>query len=303
MPPFMRFYKNTKKAKSKSKKKSKNTTASFSSETKNRIASFTRKITRKKDIENKKRAFKTIQNELEDNKCAICLEYMKHTQLITKTNCGHNFHTDCLEDWKKKSNNCPLCRKNMSDTLALDPAALAEQQRIRDEAETALDAAIGVARQQGRDSALVSINLMSSNYVRALQGLESLDNSQIADAWRRVTTSAYQAASIAAERARRHQWTAKAAVDVFEDNEEEAPVAEVVASASATQAYFMYQQYLRVLQQDVREAAAAGELTSGPRARQAVRESAMRMADPYRWMGSTQRRIAARGRQLRRPRR
>ena len=46
MPPFMRFYKNTKKAKSKSKKKSKNTTASFSSETKNRIASFTRKITR-----------------------------------------------------------------------------------------------------------------------------------------------------------------------------------------------------------------------------------------------------------------
>ena len=300
----MRFYKNTKKAKSKSKskKKSKNTSASFSSETKNRIASFTRK----KDIKNKKRVFKTIQNELEDNKCAICLEYMKHTQSTTKTNCEHKFHTACLEDWKKKSNNCPLCRKNISDTLALDldPAALAEQQRIRDETETALDAAIGAARQQGRDSALVSINLMRSNYVRALQGLESLDNSQIADAWRRVTTSAYQAASIAAERARRHQWTAEAAVDVFEDNEEEAPVAEVVASASATQAYFMYQQYLRVLQQDVRETAAAGEentwlemLTGGPRTRQAVRESAMRMADPYRWMGSTQRRIAARGRQ------
>ena len=43
------------------------------------------------------------------NICSYCLELLDFFE-ITKTNCGHSFHTKCLNDWKIKSNNCPNCR-------------------------------------------------------------------------------------------------------------------------------------------------------------------------------------------------
>lgn len=49
---------------------------------------------------------------IEQMECAICLSSMSSEKdtAITKTECGHKFHTKCLEEWIKRSNTCPLCR-------------------------------------------------------------------------------------------------------------------------------------------------------------------------------------------------
>lgn len=48
---------------------------------------------------------------LEQMECAICLSSMSSEKdIITKTECGHKFHVNCLEEWIKRSNTCPLCR-------------------------------------------------------------------------------------------------------------------------------------------------------------------------------------------------
>jgi len=39
--------------------------------------------------------------------CPICRDTLN--KYIT-TNCGHNFHAECLNDWLEKHNNCPMCR-------------------------------------------------------------------------------------------------------------------------------------------------------------------------------------------------
>ena len=44
--------------------------------------------------------------------CPICLEEIK-VDNIQETRCLHIFHQNCLQNWQKKSNKCPLCRKNL----------------------------------------------------------------------------------------------------------------------------------------------------------------------------------------------
>ena len=43
------------------------------------------------------------------NICSYCLELLDFFE-ISKTTCGHSFHTNCLNEWKTKYNNCPNCR-------------------------------------------------------------------------------------------------------------------------------------------------------------------------------------------------
>ena len=40
--------------------------------------------------------------------CAICLDEILTDGL--KLMCGHKFHRDCILEWAKKNNNCPICR-------------------------------------------------------------------------------------------------------------------------------------------------------------------------------------------------
>ena len=43
--------------------------------------------------------------------------------MATSTNCGHTFCQDCIVDWRKKTNQCPMCRtriENMASSTALD---------------------------------------------------------------------------------------------------------------------------------------------------------------------------------------
>ena len=57
-----------------------------------------------------------ILNEVENinhsniEKCCVCLSNLDNN--ISKLNCNHLFHTECLNNWIQKDNNtCPLCRK------------------------------------------------------------------------------------------------------------------------------------------------------------------------------------------------
>ncbi len=44
--------------------------------------------------------------------CAICLNEVKSTRTNPPIRCGHVFHSNCLEKWKKQGKNtCPTCRK------------------------------------------------------------------------------------------------------------------------------------------------------------------------------------------------
>ena len=40
--------------------------------------------------------------------CVICLDNIACNFSITK--CNHKFHTNCLQEWYKYKNNCPICR-------------------------------------------------------------------------------------------------------------------------------------------------------------------------------------------------
>ena len=50
-----------------------------------------------------------LENE---NICSICLEEIQ-LYPITKLNCSHYFHLNCINLWKEKKNICPICRKQI----------------------------------------------------------------------------------------------------------------------------------------------------------------------------------------------
>lgn len=46
--------------------------------------------------------------------CTICLEKYKNSDIILEFNCGqHFFHKECLKNWIKKSEYCPLCKYDL----------------------------------------------------------------------------------------------------------------------------------------------------------------------------------------------
>lgn len=51
-------------------------------------------------------------------KCAICLDDIIRNAKITQ--CGHIFHNNCLCNWSKIKNNCPVCRTLL--TIDIHPA-------------------------------------------------------------------------------------------------------------------------------------------------------------------------------------
>jgi hypothetical protein len=49
----------------------------------------------------------------EEDICPICLEeYTKENPKIM-TKCSHHFHLSCIYEWMERSDNCPVCGKEM----------------------------------------------------------------------------------------------------------------------------------------------------------------------------------------------
>ena len=54
-------------------------------------------------------------------KCMICLDDIDEDNLIKmcETNCVHQFHIDCLQQWKSYNNSCPYCKQCICDVYPL----------------------------------------------------------------------------------------------------------------------------------------------------------------------------------------
>ena len=64
--------------------------------------------------------YKHIQkyDSRKETECAICLEEFKRNDIIKEFyNCKHIFHKDCLKDWLKRSNTCPLCKHDLTEDI------------------------------------------------------------------------------------------------------------------------------------------------------------------------------------------
>ena len=56
-----------------------------------------------------------------NKECPICLdELSKH---VIKLNCGHFFHPNCINDWKKINNVCPVCRERIGKIMSVKTKA------------------------------------------------------------------------------------------------------------------------------------------------------------------------------------
>jgi len=67
-------------------------------------------IERKNDItlDLEWRKAKTTETKFD---CSICQQKIKlEEKICTVPDCIHHFHFDCLSEWVKYKNNCPLCR-------------------------------------------------------------------------------------------------------------------------------------------------------------------------------------------------
>jgi hypothetical protein len=52
------------------------------------------------------------KNNSQTKLCTICMENVNDNMYITK--CGHTYHTQCISEWTKKNQSCPLCRSIVS---------------------------------------------------------------------------------------------------------------------------------------------------------------------------------------------
>tara|TARA_B100001287_G_C22495098_1_gene440830 strand:- start:38 stop:448 length:411 start_codon:yes stop_codon:yes gene_type:complete len=44
--------------------------------------------------------------------CSICLDEEKNN--LSKLECGHLYHKNCIEEWLEKDLTCPICRNNIA---------------------------------------------------------------------------------------------------------------------------------------------------------------------------------------------
>ena len=54
---------------------------------------------------------------LKEDKCPICLQKYKSSDIIKEFPCKHIFHKNCIFKWLKTSNVCPLCKHDITDEI------------------------------------------------------------------------------------------------------------------------------------------------------------------------------------------
>lgn len=57
----------------------------------------------------------SVEKKEEDTQeCPICLDSISERKIRT-LKCGHKFHDDCINIWKKEATTCPYCRAKIND--------------------------------------------------------------------------------------------------------------------------------------------------------------------------------------------
>ena len=54
---------------------------------------------------------------LKEDKCPICLQKYKGSDIIKEFPCKHIFHKNCIFKWLKTSNLCPLCKYDITNDV------------------------------------------------------------------------------------------------------------------------------------------------------------------------------------------
>lgn len=57
--------------------------------------------------------YSDIKNEIDDKDCSICLNEFDDDCEISILTCTHIFHKDCLIEWGKYKQSCPVCREEI----------------------------------------------------------------------------------------------------------------------------------------------------------------------------------------------
>lgn len=58
----------------------------------------------------------SLINTNNQDECSICLAPIKKNKK-NELNCNHIFHNNCINEWLKKNNSCPLCRTQIKQKL------------------------------------------------------------------------------------------------------------------------------------------------------------------------------------------
>lgn len=54
-----------------------------------------------------------LRNLSDNQVCSICLSNIESINTTELTECGHIFHTNCLNIHRENNNNCPVCRRTL----------------------------------------------------------------------------------------------------------------------------------------------------------------------------------------------
>lgn len=55
----------------------------------------------------------TVQNDVSDETCSICLELPRAGEAIRHLLCMHKFHKDCIDPWLSRQATCPICKSSI----------------------------------------------------------------------------------------------------------------------------------------------------------------------------------------------
>lgn len=60
-----------------------------------------------------------VTDIIRDTNCAICISSFIVGEIITKLECNHVLHTNCVAEWVKYKSECPICRQSIKTVSEL----------------------------------------------------------------------------------------------------------------------------------------------------------------------------------------
>ncbi|EAS06275.2 anaphase-promoting complex subunit 11 RING-H2 finger protein (macronuclear) [Tetrahymena thermophila SB210] len=67
--------------------------------------------------------------------CSICLIEFNSDEQIRQTICNHTFHSQCLNDWLQKNDNCPICRQEFGINQMIEYIVSKKLELIQDQTQ------------------------------------------------------------------------------------------------------------------------------------------------------------------------